>query len=258
MIVVFILTALGVLGSILNMRRQVNEVFRSIATSMGGSITAHGRRPAVYFNQNGVRFAVNGQVLKGKSILTIYAHWPQPGFRAKLFPESVPDAMKKFIGMQDIKVGHPEFDARFVVQSNDQKRLLEILHANAQAAILSLGDQAVLNIDGTNFRLERQCDLSDRIGVNRLIQRFVNAYFVLTDSALDLSGSLRVTAVSLASEHEVCMICGEPIVDRRVQCRRCQTPHHQECWEYLGQCSTYGCGETKYRLGRKPSKHQIR
>ena len=86
----------------------------------------------------------------------------------------------------------------------------------------------------------------------------MDAYAVLTASALDLSGSLQVTAVSIASENAVCMICGEAVVERRVQCRRCQTPHHQECWEYLGQCSTYGCGGTKWNLGRKTPKLHIR
>ncbi len=166
--------------------------------------------------------------------------------------------MKKFIGMQDIKVGHPKFDARFVVQSNDESRLLEILKPDVLAAIYSLGKDAVLNINGANIRLERHFDLSDQVGVNRLVQLFVDAYFALVESAQDLTGSLQVSAVSLVSENEVCMICGENIVERRVHCRRCQTPHHQECWEYLGQCSTFGCGETKWQISSKISRLRIR
>lgn len=26
-----------------------------------------------------------------------------------------------------------------------------------------------------------------------------------------------------------------------VQCRKCKTPHHRTCWEYMGKCSTYAC-----------------
>ena len=115
----------------------------------------------------------------------------------------------------------------------------------------------MLNINGANIKLERHIDLSDRVAVNKIIRRFVNAYFVLTKSALDLSGSLHVKAVSVDSENAVCMICGEAILQRRVQCRRCHTPHHQECWDYLGQCSTYGCGEKKWKTERKKSKLRI-
>lgn len=40
-----------------------------------------------------------------------------------------------------------------------------------------------------------------------------------------------------------CQVCGESIEHELVVCRRCQSPHHRECWEYAGGCSIYGCGE---------------
>lgn len=43
-----------------------------------------------------------------------------------------------------------------------------------------------------------------------------------------------------------CNICGDPIEQDLVYCPRCKTPHHQECWEYNGRCSTYGCGAVDY------------
>ena len=43
-----------------------------------------------------------------------------------------------------------------------------------------------------------------------------------------------------------CQICGGQIHSGLVYCRRCQTPHHQDCWIYNGVCSIYGCGETQY------------
>jgi hypothetical protein len=40
----------------------------------------------------------------------------------------------------------------------------------------------------------------------------------------------------------VCKVCGEPITDQPVViCAQCRTPHHRECWEYVGACSIYGC-----------------
>jgi hypothetical protein len=46
----------------------------------------------------------------------------------------------------------------------------------------------------------------------------------------------------------VCQVCGEEIQDDVVFCRRCKTPHHRDCWQYYGACSTYGCQEKKYLL----------
>jgi len=41
----------------------------------------------------------------------------------------------------------------------------------------------------------------------------------------------------------VCQVCGAPMRpgDEVVECERCSTPHHRDCWEYLGHCSTYSC-----------------
>jgi len=43
----------------------------------------------------------------------------------------------------------------------------------------------------------------------------------------------------------VCQVCGQAMTERIVHCRKCKTPHHRECWEYLRVCSTFGCGERR-------------
>ena len=47
-------------------------------------------------------------------------------------------------------------------------------------------------------------------------------------------------------EEVVCQICGEGIRLDAVSCKSCKTPHHKDCWEYYGTCSTYGCGQKRY------------
>lgn len=40
-----------------------------------------------------------------------------------------------------------------------------------------------------------------------------------------------------------CRVCGEPLGEEPlVLCGKCRTPHHRGCFEYVGGCSTYGCG----------------
>lgn len=39
-----------------------------------------------------------------------------------------------------------------------------------------------------------------------------------------------------------CQICGQMVGDDHIRCSQCDTPHHEECWEWCGVCSTYGCG----------------
>ncbi|MCA9263574.1 MAG: hypothetical protein KDA60_06980 [Planctomycetales bacterium] len=56
------------------------------------------------------------------------------------------------------------------------------------------------------------------------------------------------STVEEAIHDATCQVCGDGIHQNAVLCRRCHTPHHQECWEYYGACSTYGCRETQYRI----------
>lgn len=40
----------------------------------------------------------------------------------------------------------------------------------------------------------------------------------------------------------ICQVCSTPIDRDAVRCASCATPHHRDCWVYLGRCSTYACG----------------
>lgn len=43
-----------------------------------------------------------------------------------------------------------------------------------------------------------------------------------------------------------CQVCGEKMESRVVFCAKCRTPHHEECWSYVGQCSTFACREIRF------------
>lgn len=45
-----------------------------------------------------------------------------------------------------------------------------------------------------------------------------------------------------------CRVCGEPLGGQPVVvCGSCATPHHADCFEYVGVCAVYGCGATSSR-----------
>ncbi len=43
-----------------------------------------------------------------------------------------------------------------------------------------------------------------------------------------------------------CPVCSGLIQQVMVVCVRCKTPHCDDCWEYNGQCATFGCSETRF------------
>jgi len=82
-----------------------------------------------------------------------------------------------------------------------------------------------------------------------MLLRFAELAIGLYDQTL-LAEGVGITFVQDAPQlklsEAICQICGEKIKEGVVFCRRCRTPHHQDCWEYNGACSTYGCRETQY------------
>jgi hypothetical protein len=40
----------------------------------------------------------------------------------------------------------------------------------------------------------------------------------------------------------ICKVCLEPITEGPIiVCADCNTPHHRDCWDFVGACSIYGC-----------------
>lgn len=38
-----------------------------------------------------------------------------------------------------------------------------------------------------------------------------------------------------------CPVCKEPLEERVRSCERCDTPHHEDCWDYSEGCSVFAC-----------------
>lgn len=67
------------------------------------------------------------------------------------------------------------------------------------------------------------------------------------DRLVTLNGARKGdTGITLVESTEtpggaVCQVCTSAMDGEVVRCLSCRTPHHKDCWEYLGRCSTFGC-----------------
>jgi hypothetical protein len=59
---------------------------------------------------------------------------------------------------------------------------------------------------------------------------------------------IQIPSVSAYSAAEgECQVCGVTLGQGTVvRCRRCATPHHEDCWAYTGECSTFACKERNW------------
>lgn len=84
-----------------------------------------------------------GGGFEGGFATTIFsAHFANPkGFRFAMHEEGFFDDLGKFFGMQDVEIGHPEFDERILIKTNDEARIRTLLAGEqARQVLLSLQD----------------------------------------------------------------------------------------------------------------------
>jgi hypothetical protein len=53
--------------------------------------------------------------------------------------------------------------------------------------------------------------------------------------------AIQIVATEGGSDAIQCGVCGEGLSGPTTRCRVCSTPHHSDCWEFLGGCSIYAC-----------------
>jgi hypothetical protein len=107
-----------------------DEIWRQFAAAVGGSFIDGG------FWQSGRVDATHGQwtvtldtytVSTGKSAV-VYTRMRAPyvnpdGFRFNIYRRAVFSNLGKWLGMQDVTVGYPQFDDDFIIKGNDDTKL---------------------------------------------------------------------------------------------------------------------------------------
>jgi hypothetical protein len=192
----------------------------------------------------------------GKQTVTeITIHFPDPRLRMEIYPQTVVHQVRKFLGMQDIEVGVPAFDDRFIVQGNDPGLIREYLSRETQ-----LGLQAVasftfffdlhLIIGGGTLRVTKRTDIVAEPDLRNFVHAFEGLFLALVAARSVGMEFLPSSAPPRISDTH-CQVCGEGLHGTIVYCASCQTPHHLDCWQYIGSCSVYACGQKRYRPARK-------
>jgi hypothetical protein len=182
--------------------------------------------------------------------------WPEPTFRLEVYPQDILSGFRRLWGMEDIEIGSAEFDRSFYISGNSRSAVRDALSSEVQHAIFKLGQLG---------------DLPPVFGSRDIQVQFLGGVLTITKPRSLTSYEQLETFVTLSAElfqaamrtretgiefvttgsseppepdaiESKCQVCGEPLAKDLVWCAACKTPHHRECWEYFGSCSTYACG----------------
>ena len=174
-------------------------------------------------------------------------------FRLELAPVGRPTSAQPPKGTRPVRVGDAEFDRAFVVQANDPEMARDFLTAPvrwAVANLLKLAPPGGMLVSINPERMLVQVDRNLGSSVDWLSQGVQEALTIhdglQSGVAARLGEGVAIVASGPASAEDAgpptCKVCGEAISGTpKVFCSTCRTPHHRDCWEFIGSCSVFGC-----------------
>ncbi len=224
---------------------QLNAFFRRLAARLHGSYTAAGmwhKYPTTRFRYGPTRVAV--RVVRGlksrEEITELTISWPDSDYRLDIFPDTA---------LAPPSSATAPFESEFVIRSNAEAETRRLLTPPVQGLIRvlrSMGAQPGLriSISGGRQLVQKPGNISSYEYLERLVRLTLDLF---DQSMLTRAEGIEFVAETIEWTSEIiCQICGEQIIHDIVYCRQCRTPHHLDCWQYYGACSTYGCQQTDY------------
>lgn len=163
----------------------------------------------------------------------------------RLFPDEFSRLYKVFARMADLEIGDRDFDRDFVVQATPAEVAHRLFSPDRRAWLIQrirrvalLGPIRIhLSLDQLEILVWTELHGDDLLALTR----GAAAWILILQELAPPAG------ITLSALGAVCRVCGTGLGDRIVECSRCRTPHHVECWQYAQRCSTFGCGEVRSR-----------
>ncbi|WP_169976988.1 RING finger protein [Tautonia rosea] len=176
-------------------------------------------------------------------------------FRFELFPVQRPSPKQVPRGTRLVRMGDPVFDRHYVVRANDPEIAREFLNRDsarsAIEALRKLGPPGGILVSVNPERLLVQIDrnLGQSVsGLDSAVRESLVLHDLLRSKITErMAEGIAIVDVGASSPVEagppICKVCNEPIGpdEAKVICASCKTPHHRDCWTFVGACSIYGC-----------------
>jgi hypothetical protein len=194
--------------------------------------------------------------------------WPDRSFRLEVYPQDIMSGFRRLWGMEDIEIGSAEFDRSFYISGNSRASVRETLSSEVQAIIWKLSQLGPAKIYGARDVQVQILGGVLSITTPRYLTSYEHLEQFVTLSAELFQAAMRTRDAGIEfvtptttgdvkepdAEESQCQVCGEPLAKDLVWCAACKTPHHRECWEYFGGCSTYACGHKQHLVKTKRRK----
>jgi hypothetical protein len=229
-----------------------NEAFKHVARRFHGTLQPGGwlRSPSVWLQYGDAQARLSISRLRGggrERIVQFTIQQREFSSRGEIFYCQTRDELLPLKrGLLPVEFDWEDFHRRWQVLAEDGDAMRRLLSDGVRMAIEMLWRQPnpaeTLISFSPGWLVVRKIWHSPR-GVD--LEVFVERVCALSDQ-LNLAAAAGIEFVAgeqpQLMETARCGVCGDGLASEIVVCRRCNTPHHRECWQYGGGCATYGCG----------------
>lgn len=255
LVVVFVTVVLILLVTGQARASSRNETYRELARRYQGRFEAGGwfSKARVHFRHQGVGVTID-VVSAGDEHQTTYTRasfkWHYQTARVEVYPAGIWLRLGTMLGRENLTLGDPLFDSCFLVKSDDPPAARSLLNPLVRLAIerlyqlLGNRDIYIQFAQGT-LQIKKRSLISSLQPLDEFVRRSIELY---DQAVATFAVGIEFVANTEPpkADETACQICGDPIITDVVVCRSCRTPHHEDCWQYNGACSTYGCQEKRY------------
>lgn len=109
-------------------------IWGQISRELGGSYTDNLFKKKIELKHGEWMLTLDSYTVAAMSGVTVsYTRLRAPyvnrdGFRFKIYPESLFSQIGKALGMQDVRVGVPDFDEKFIIKGNDETQVKQLFN----------------------------------------------------------------------------------------------------------------------------------
>jgi hypothetical protein len=258
---IVVLALFGMFSQAVSRFERWNSALATVAMRFGGSLSRGG-----WFSNPYVRLPYGATYSRltvyslpgtsGRKCLEMIIQWPEIHHHVAIVPRvSRRQLAVDLRGLSELEFDWEDFRLRWNVWADDgeETRLLLSSGVRVQLERISRSPESAetLVLIYPGWLVVRKVWESSRA---HDIEKFVEMCLGLYDQ-FQLTKTDGIEFVQSDDpqiiDHASCRVCGEELHNEIVICRRCQTPHHRDCWEYAGGCATYGCRETVYLVPRR-------
>jgi hypothetical protein len=248
-IVVVAVVLVVIIKAVLSAQEARRKFFESASRRLQGRHVEAGFLSCerIEFNLSGrpsqIEFVSPGKNEPGRTTVQVPLGTASPG-TLHILPEGFGQSFLKMFGAQDLSVGDPAFDAAYVVKATPESLAARVFSPDRRSRVmtavrrLSPFSHPTIELTREQLRVQVREELQNEGGLLALVktaEEFLEFLRLEPPVAGIQLGEVTTTRGS------ACPVCGTAMDDLAVRCESCKTPHHAECWKYMGRCSTYAC-----------------